>query len=30
MSVTYGKNHKEAGLDDQLIAAKQWEDIVSK
>lgn len=30
MSVAYGKNRKEAGLDGQVIAAKQLEDIVSK
>ena len=30
MSVTYGNNRKEAGLDGQVIAAKQLEDTVSK
>jgi hypothetical protein len=30
MSVAYGKNGKEAGLDGQVIKAKQLEDIASK
>ena len=30
MSVAYGKSGKEAGLDGQVIAAKQPEDIASK
>jgi len=30
MSVAYGKNGKEAGLDGQVIKAKQLEDIAAK
>ena len=30
MSVAYGKNAKQAGLDGQIIRAKQLEDIASK
>ena len=30
MSVAYGKDSEEAGLDGQVIAVKQLEDIVSK
>jgi heterodisulfide reductase subunit B len=30
MSVAYGKNIKESGLDGQMIKAKQLEEIASK
>jgi len=30
MSVAYGKNGKESGLNGQIIKAKQLEDIASK